>query len=76
VGGVLDKVKAAGTLTCGVITEKAEYNKDDLHGGLDRLCAAAGGGERRDADQCRGDAGQRGSGGATAARYGFRRRAG
>jgi general L-amino acid transport system substrate-binding protein len=36
-GQVLDKVRAAGKLACGVIAEVPEFNKDDLHGGLDEL---------------------------------------
>ena len=55
--GVLDKVKAAGTLACGVITEEAEYNKDDLHGGLDGLdgeiCKAVAAAVRGDATKLR-----------------------
>jgi general L-amino acid transport system substrate-binding protein len=36
-GQVLDKVRAAGKLACGVIAEVPEFNKDDLHGGLSDL---------------------------------------
>jgi len=36
-GATLDRVRGAGTLACGVVTEIPEYNKDDLHGGLDGL---------------------------------------
>ena len=31
-GTVLDRVKAAGTLACGSITEPGDYSKDDTHG--------------------------------------------
>lgn len=33
-GQTLDKVQAAGQLTCGVIAEPEDYNKADLHGAL------------------------------------------
>ena len=33
-GPTLDKVRAAGMLSCGVITEPEDYSKDDLHGEL------------------------------------------
>lgn len=33
----LDHVRAAGALTCGVVTEETDYTKDDTHGGLDDL---------------------------------------
>ena len=36
-GAVLDRVKAAGTLACGVLLEPAEYGKRDIHGALDDL---------------------------------------
>lgn len=36
-GATLDRVRGAATLGCGVIDETPEYNKDDLHGGLDAL---------------------------------------
>ncbi len=33
-GAVLDRVRAAGTLACGVLTEPADYTHDDSHGPL------------------------------------------
>jgi general L-amino acid transport system substrate-binding protein len=33
----LQKVRTAGALTCGVVTEDADYGKADIHGGLDDL---------------------------------------
>jgi general L-amino acid transport system substrate-binding protein len=33
-GSVLDAVRAAGRIACGVITEEADWNKEDLHGAL------------------------------------------
>lgn len=35
--GTLDRVRAAGRLSCGVVTEEPDYNKDQRHGGLDDL---------------------------------------
>ncbi len=37
--GTLAKIRAAGTLACGVITEEADYGKADTHGPLDDLGA-------------------------------------
>lgn len=34
---VLDQVRTAGTLRCGLVVEENEYNKDDRHGGLAAL---------------------------------------
>jgi general L-amino acid transport system substrate-binding protein len=36
-GATLDRVRDAGVVRCGVVTEIPEYNKEDLHGGLDGL---------------------------------------
>jgi general L-amino acid transport system substrate-binding protein len=36
-GATLDNVRHTGTVGCGVVTETPEYNKEDLHGGLDGL---------------------------------------
>jgi general L-amino acid transport system substrate-binding protein len=36
-GATLDRVRGAATFICGVVAEIQEYNKDDLHGGLDAL---------------------------------------
>jgi general L-amino acid transport system substrate-binding protein len=36
-GSVLDGVKAAGKVPCGIITEEADWNKEDLHGSLATL---------------------------------------
>ena len=36
-GATLDNVRHAGTVGCGVVSELPEYNKEDLHGALDRL---------------------------------------
>ena len=36
-GQALDKVKAASKLSCGLISELEEYNKEDRHGALDAL---------------------------------------
>lgn len=36
-GATLDKLRQAGTIGCGVVSEIQEYNKEDLHGGLDGL---------------------------------------
>ncbi len=36
-GAALDNIRLADTIACGVVTEIQEYNKDDLHGGLDAL---------------------------------------
>ena len=36
-GGTLDRLRGVGALACGVVDELPEYNKDDLHGGLDAL---------------------------------------
>ena len=36
-GATLDGVRHAGTVVCGVVSEPAEYNKEDLHSGLDEL---------------------------------------
>ncbi len=33
--GTLDAVRAAGSLSCGVLTEPDDYGRDDLHGALD-----------------------------------------
>ncbi len=33
--GTLEKIRAAGALVCGVITEATDYGKQDTHGGLD-----------------------------------------
>jgi general L-amino acid transport system substrate-binding protein len=38
-GGTLDKVRAAGALTCGVIAEPEDYTKADLHAPLAPLSA-------------------------------------
>jgi general L-amino acid transport system substrate-binding protein len=35
--GVLDAVRARGSLTCGVVTEETDYTKFDTHGGLDDI---------------------------------------
>ena len=44
-GAVLDHVRAAGTLSCGVLNEPDDYGKDDIHGDLGALgvdvCRAA-----------------------------------
>jgi general L-amino acid transport system substrate-binding protein len=41
----VDSIRGAGHLTCGVVMESADWNKDDLHGSLDKLdramCGAA-----------------------------------
>ena len=34
---VLDHVRSTGVVTCGVITEEADYTKDDTHGSLASL---------------------------------------
>ena len=36
-GATLDHLRQTGTVHCGVVTEIQEYNKEDLHGGLDEL---------------------------------------
>ena len=36
-GTTLDKVKSSGKLSCGLISELEEYNKEDRHGALDAL---------------------------------------
>ncbi len=36
-GATLDTIRHAGTVSCGVVTEIQEYNKEDLHGRLDGL---------------------------------------
>jgi general L-amino acid transport system substrate-binding protein len=36
-GATLDRVRAEGSFACGLVTEIPEYNKLDLHGGLDAL---------------------------------------
>lgn len=33
----VDRVRAAGALACGVVTEETDYDKADVHGGLDDL---------------------------------------
>lgn len=35
--GTLDAVRAAGSVSCGVLTEPDDYGRDDLHGALDDL---------------------------------------
>ncbi len=43
--GTIDQIRAAGQLTCGVVVEAQDWNKDDLHGNLAALdgeiCRAA-----------------------------------
>jgi general L-amino acid transport system substrate-binding protein len=36
-GPVFEQVKSAGVLACGVVTEEADYTKDDTHGNLAAL---------------------------------------
>jgi general L-amino acid transport system substrate-binding protein len=36
-GGMLEHVKSAGELSCGVVTEDYDYSKDDTHGNLTAL---------------------------------------
>ena len=36
-GAVLDRISAAGTLSCGVLDEPDDYGKDDIHGALEAL---------------------------------------
>ena len=36
-GATLDTLRRTGTVGCGVVSETPEYNKEDLHGGLDAL---------------------------------------
>ena len=35
--GTLDQIKSAGELSCGVVTEEYDYDKDDTHGNLTAL---------------------------------------
>jgi general L-amino acid transport system substrate-binding protein len=35
--GTLQRVRAAGALTCGVVTEETDYTKFDTHGGVDDI---------------------------------------
>ncbi len=38
-GGTLDKIRAAGTLSCGVVSDEEDYSEADRHGDLSRLGA-------------------------------------
>ncbi len=38
-GTILDKVRAAGSLTCGVVSDEDDYSEADRHGNLTRLGA-------------------------------------
>jgi general L-amino acid transport system substrate-binding protein len=35
--GTLDQIKSAGELSCGIVTEEYDYDKDDTHGNLTAL---------------------------------------
>ena len=35
--GTLDQIKSAGELSCGVVSEEYDYDKDDTHGNLTAL---------------------------------------
>lgn len=36
-GEVADRVRSAGQLNCGVVSDEYDYNKDDTHGNLTAL---------------------------------------